>query len=320
MQEAFTFNIHEVVAFENEQQIKEMLGIGLEPVISMEELGNTLSIRGVMELKGEYIKSDTPDLRVEEPLNGNYVERVESLSDEMNEFFHKFLIDVSVPLDRIASLDDVLIEVDHFDYNLDAVNKMTIEATLAIHGLQEPQPDRAKEEEESEYTEETELPAFEENRFDEQTEDNEETFHLEMDEEDLDTTNEEYEEEKVVPITSVRAMQENEAQDTEERQNQEEDISAEEELAEAEKEEDKLHVKARNESQDETSYLLNVFADEEASSYTRLKLYIVQPDDQMHTIAERYQLSSKHIMRVNRLEDEDVSAGQLIYIPIPSEE
>ncbi|UOQ47277.1 LysM peptidoglycan-binding domain-containing protein [Gracilibacillus caseinilyticus] len=318
MQEAFTFNIHEVVAFENEQQIKEMLGIGLEPVISMEELGNTLSIRGVMELKGEYIKSDTPDLRVEEPVNGNYVERVESLSDEVNEFFHKFLIDVSVPLDRIASLDDVFIEVDHFDYNLDAVNEMTIEATLAIHGLQEPQPEPAVEEE-REFTEETELLAFEENRFDEQTEDAAETFHLEMDEEDLESTEEEEkEEEKVVPITSVRAMQEGEDQEIEDSHAQEDDVSAEEE--DFEEEEEKLHVKTRNEPQDETSYLLNVFADEEASSYTRLKLYIVQPDDQIHTIAERYQLSSKHIMRVNRLEDEDVSAGQLIYIPVPTEE
>ncbi|MGP4041692.1 stage VI sporulation protein D [Gracilibacillus sp. D59] len=317
MQETFTFNIHEAIAFDKDQQIQEMLGIGLEPVISMEEIGNTLSIRGVMELKGEYIKNDTPDESEERLTDATYVERVESLSDEVNEFFHKFLIDVSIPMERIPSLDDVSIEVDHFDYALDSANEMLIEATLAIHGIDETQV-------QSEIQEEDTLPAFEENRMEEQQDETEDTFHIKVDEE-LETSPEE---EKVVAINSKRSDQESmevvdsiDEQEPELVRESEEDVVLESEDEELEEEEEKLHVQAREErTNDDTSYLLNIFAGEESSNYTRLKLYIVQPDDQMQTIAERYEVTPRQIMRTNRLEEEDVSAGQLIYIPIISEE
>ncbi|WP_018931416.1 stage VI sporulation protein D [Gracilibacillus lacisalsi] len=318
MQEAFTFNIHEAIAFDKDQQIQEMLGIGLEPVISMEEIGNTLSIRGVMELKGEYIRNDAPVESEVRQTDATFVERVESLSDEVNEFFHKFLIDVSIPMERIPSLDDVSIEVDHFDYTLESANEMAIEATLAIQGIEEPQVEAEIQEEET-------LPSFEENRMDheELEEEEEDTFHVEV-EAELDN---EPEEEKVVDISSVRNDSET-VEDEDSIDEQEEDLVREPEddfvlendEEEEENAEDKLHVQAREERTNDTSYLLNIFAGEESASYTRLKLYIVQPDDQMQTIAERYQVSPRQIMRTNRLEEEDITAGQLIYIPITSED
>ncbi|WP_058307225.1 LysM peptidoglycan-binding domain-containing protein [Gracilibacillus massiliensis] len=311
MQEVFTFNIHEAIAFDREQQIKEMLGIGLEPVISMEEIGNTLSIRGVMELKGEYIKNNEPSDDTEQrQTEATYVERVESLSDEVNEFFHKFLIDVSIPMERIASLDEVSIEVEHFDYSLDMSDEMVIEATLAVHGIR----DNEIEVEELDNT----LPSLEENRLDEEKEDSNE-FHFNVEEpEEI-----EEEQEKVVPIQSKREeVIEEVAQPEELVREAEEELESEleEENEELEKSEEKLNVKAREERLNETSYLLNIFAEEETSSYTRLKLYIVQPDDQIQSIAERYQVSPRNIMRTNNLEEEDVSAGQLIYIPVSVED
>ncbi|MFD2657501.1 stage VI sporulation protein D [Gracilibacillus thailandensis] len=316
MQEAFTFNIHEAIAFDKDQQIQEMLGIGLEPVISMEEIGNTLSIRGVMELKGEYIRNDAPVESEVRQTDATFVERVESLSDEVNEFFHKFLIDVSIPMERIPSLDDVSIEVDHFDYTLESANEMAIEATLAIQGIEEPQVEAEIQEEET-------LPSFEENRMDEELEEEEDTFHLEV-EPELDN---EPEEEKVVDISSVRndseTVEEEDSIDEQEEnlvREPEDDFVLENDEEEEENAEDKLHVQAREERTNDTSYLLNIFAGEESASYTRLKLYIVQPDDQMQTIAERYQVSPRQIMRTNRLEEEDITAGQLIYIPITSED
>ncbi|SHN08113.1 stage VI sporulation protein D [Gracilibacillus kekensis] len=314
MQEAFTFNIHEAIAFDKEQQIKEMLGIGLEPVISMEEIGNTLSIRGVMELKGEYIKTNNPSDTEQRNTEATYVERVESLSDEVNEFFHKFLIDVSVPMERIASLDDVSIEVEHFDYSLDMTDEMVIEATLVVHGIR----DNEVEMEEVDNT----LPSLEANRLEEEKEATNE-FHFNVEEEA-----EEKAEEKIVPFQSNREdtievdvqPKEEESEElvrTEEPESEFEDENEDEEI---EKSEDKINVNAREERLNETSYLLNIFAEEETSSYSRLKLYIVQPDDQIQSIAERYQVSPRHIMRTNNLEDDDVSAGQLIYIPVSVEE
>ncbi|MGN8645669.1 stage VI sporulation protein D [Gracilibacillus sp. HCP3S3_G5_1] len=337
MQEAFTFNIQEAIAFDRDQQIQEMLGIGLEPVISMEEIGDTLSIRGVMELKGEYIKNDTPDESVERHTEAAYVERVEPLSEEVNEFFHKFLIDVSIPMERISSLDDVSVEVNHFDYSLESANEMKIEATLAIQGIEEPEVYTENQEENT-------LPSFEENRLEEQQHESEDTFHIEV--EDEEALTDLPEEDKVVAINNIRNEPENEpeveaideerleeqeevlareVEDEEDLDDQEDVIDAFEDVGEEEnpevEQEEKLHVQARDEGTNDTSsYLLNIFAEEESASYTRLKLYIVQPDDQMQMIAERYQVSPRQIMRTNRLEDEDLSAGQLIYIPIVSED
>lgn len=47
-----------------------------------------MSVRGVMELKGEYIQTDQQEVRAEElEYQGNKVERVEPISDETCEFF-----------------------------------------------------------------------------------------------------------------------------------------------------------------------------------------------------------------------------------------
>ncbi|GAE92645.1 stage VI sporulation protein D [Gracilibacillus boraciitolerans JCM 21714] len=314
MQEAFTFTIHEAIAFEKDQQIKEMLGIGLEPVISMEELGNTLSIRGVIELKGEYIKSDEPIETNDRITDVTYVERVESLSEEVNEFIHKFLIDVSLPIDRISAINDVSIEVDHFDYSLDTSDKMMIEATLAVHGIRD-------DEVQSELFEEDILPSVDDNRLDVEEESSNEVFHFKVEEEELEKAT--HMENNIIPIDSKREAPTNTIVHDEEAVREsrviEDEVRAQKD-SELEKPEEKLHVQAREEQLKDTSYLLNIFAEEDSSNYTRLKLYIVQPDDQMRTIAERYQVSPRQIMRTNNLDDEDVTTGQLIYIPVTAEE
>ncbi|MDX8046579.1 stage VI sporulation protein D [Gracilibacillus sp. S3-1-1] len=325
MQEAFTFNMKEAISFDNNQQIQEMLGIGLEPVISMEENNGTLSIRGVMELKGEYIKSDSPDELLELRSDAISVERVESLSDEVNEFFHKFLIDVSIPMERVPSLDAVAVDVNHFDYSLESAKEMIIEAVLTIQGIEEPEVVTDNEEEAT-------LPAFDNDRLDEEEETADGSFHIDVEEEEIVDESEEEVIELVEEDVRNEEVQENineeevEEQVVEERSESTDEaetsaISIEEEEEEQEEQpEDIFHVQGREERADDTTYLLNIFAEEEASSYSRLKLYIVQPDDHMTSIAERYQVSPRQIMRTNRLDDEDISAGQLIYIPIVSEE
>lgn len=56
--------------------------------------------------------------------------------------------------------------------------------------------------------------------------------------------------------------------------------------------------------------------EEEAQQFSRLKLCIVQKDETIETIAERYQLNPREILLYNRLNDEtSLTEGQIVYIP-----
>jgi stage VI sporulation protein D len=53
----------------------------------------------------------------------------------------------------------------------------------------------------------------------------------------------------------------------------------------------------------------------ENQEFRRVRLYIVQKDDTLETIAKRYELNPREIALFNRLGDSEVSAGQIVYIP-----
>lgn len=51
-------------------------------------------------------------------------------------------------------------------------------------------------------------------------------------------------------------------------------------------------------------------------SYTKLKLYLAQNGDTIDTVAKKYNLQTQQLNRVNNLNDEFLSEGQIIYIPV----
>ena len=42
---------------------------------------------------------------------------------------------------------------------------------------------------------------------------------------------------------------------------------------------------------------------------------IVQKEDTLESIAKRYQITTREIQLMNRLSDQDVTVGQVIYLP-----
>lgn len=54
---------------------------------------------------------------------------------------------------------------------------------------------------------------------------------------------------------------------------------------------------------------------EETPQRTTLKICIVQPNETLAQIAERYQVSVEEIIRFNRLATEELSGGEMLYIP-----
>lgn len=53
----------------------------------------------------------------------------------------------------------------------------------------------------------------------------------------------------------------------------------------------------------------------ESQEFRKLKLCIVQKEDTLESIAKRYQITTREIQLMNRLSDQDVTVGQVIYLP-----
>ncbi len=65
------------------------------------------------------------------------------------------------------------------------------------------------------------------------------------------------------------------------------------------------------------SLLYDLFTAEEETRQAKLKVYIVQGNETIDSLADRYQISAQHIARVNRIgEIDSLRAGQVIYIPV----
>ncbi|TES48972.1 stage VI sporulation protein D [Halalkalibacterium halodurans] len=52
--------------------------------------------------------------------------------------------------------------------------------------------------------------------------------------------------------------------------------------------------------------------------FSKLKMCIIQENESLDMIAERYDISTSHLIRFNRLTEERVEEGQILYIPVPS--
>lgn len=139
-QAVFNFELNESLYFERGQEVAEMRGIALDPEISIQAFNEYISIRGVIELRGEYVKTDQQGDGIEELDEYHarrYVERVADKEDGGTEFSHRFPIEISVPTYRVGDMDDVTVSIDSFDYELPNDNQLKFVSTIVIHGISE---------------------------------------------------------------------------------------------------------------------------------------------------------------------------------------
>ncbi len=137
----FQFELNETLYFEKGQEVNEMRGVSLEPDISIHSFHDYISIRGVIELKGEYEKSRHTVFQddLEEDVMGSkrYVEAVEQDEEGVSIFSHHFPVEISVPANRIANLNDISVYIQTFDYEIPNPTLFRLYSTIEIHGIQQ---------------------------------------------------------------------------------------------------------------------------------------------------------------------------------------
>ncbi|WP_153736597.1 stage VI sporulation protein D [Aquibacillus halophilus] len=357
-QSVFTFDLSESLWFEKGQEVDEIMGISLEPEISIQEFDDFISIRGVIELKGEYFQvresAEEEVLSLRDHPSQRFVDRVESYEDGVNEFFHNFPVEVSIPKYRIDSLDDVMVGIESFDYELPENSQLKLNAVIAIHGVVEDRTEPTEEYQEpgksyddvddideSEREEEEEI-IYEEPLVEEPEPEVEidETFEFDLKEKEeenkVEVKRDEHEEVKSGKKDSKNTEKERwknkksqslseffGSMDKPKKAEKVEDVAESMESSSIvsfssyskEESEDDYESSREERVQQDTTYLMNIFEDDDEDRFSSMKMCIVQESDTLSSLAEKYNISALNISKTNRLEDDQLSEGQILYIP-----
>ncbi|ASN07348.1 stage VI sporulation protein D [Virgibacillus necropolis] len=324
----FSFELNESLYFERGQGVAEILGISLEPEISIQPFNDYISIRGVIELNGEYQRVGEGETRednfydLDDYSTRRYVEQVVEAERGEASFSHRFPVEISVPTYRVNDMNDVTVSIDFFDYEIPDQNQLRLTSIIAIQGINDV----------VESTDEVEV----EDRLEE-----EEGVEEEIVTPDVVASPEEVifpEKENTFRFDIKQQVEEDIKQEEQEEQDQQQQVERQqtyfrEPYYPADESEDEIVVedepnqsptssvkssedkKVEQPSGEKIDYLSDMFRQDE-ENYSKVRLCIVQDNDTIDTIAQRYKINPLNIYKQNNLEDETISEGQLLYIPL----
>lgn len=341
-QSCLRFSLEESLWFRKGQEVEELVSISLDPDITIQENDQYVTIRGSLELSGEYKSYEASDVSEEEAVTSQkFVERVAELEEPGScEFSHRFPVDITIPNNRIQSIYDIDVLVESFDYSIPERSCLKLSAELTISGLYGNEPVEQQQEEEQQYEVlhryqevqeevEVEQPAVHssfENKF---------LFEAEarkpQEEEDpveilptFPTFNyqpqveEEAEEEDYSPAWNLQEAR-NEASQPEAvettaevivvqdhaQQHHKEVVTAEVDVeSSSSSSEEPPKVQKKKKTVKKKSMTLTEFfgRKDERTAQTKLKVCIVQKGDTVASVADRYDVSVPNLLRENNLE------------------
>jgi stage VI sporulation protein D len=155
-----SFSIEESVWLNKGQEVDEIVSLSLDPEITVQENGDYVLIRGGLKLTGEYRSNENNRSTEEEnstlsnQVAFRSIEEVTLNADGTGEIKHYFPIDVTIPQDRINSLDEIYVIVESFDYDLPERGCIQLTADVAITGMSTKKIPNVVEEEVRSYQEE----------------------------------------------------------------------------------------------------------------------------------------------------------------------
>lgn len=130
------FSLEESVWFQKGQEVEELVSISLDPNITIHENEQYVTIQGALELTGEYQRYDDGAKEEEDFFTApKFVHHVEEREEGVYWFSHRFPVDITIPNNRIQSVDDIQVEVESFDYLFQERSCMKLTADLTITGL-----------------------------------------------------------------------------------------------------------------------------------------------------------------------------------------
>ncbi|WML47364.1 stage VI sporulation protein D [Neobacillus sp. PS3-34] len=346
-QSCLRFSLEESIWFRKGQEVEELVSISLDPDITIQENDQYVTIRGSLELTGEY-KSHNDSSENEEDPGLKYVQVVEEREAGVCEFSHRFPVDITIPNNRIQSIYDIDVVVESFDYSFPERSCMKLTSDLTISGLYgEQQHETAPEQFEPVVLHRNPQEDVEEVLEQEEQEQDahyyasyeEDSFEAEARRQFEDEPPAEQHEFPTFPYQGIanshpldlfKQYARSEAStvpDTgTEEQFEQGEVTSEVQQAEhhaessssPEKAPVQQEVKKKKAPKKKSMSLTEFFArKEESDEVAKLKVCIVQRGETLDVLSERYDISVPNLLRVNNLEmNQDVYEGQVLYIPV----
>jgi stage VI sporulation protein D len=135
-QSCLRFSLEESLWFRKGQEVEELVSISLDPDITIQENDQYVTIRGSLELSGEYKSYEPYNENEDESVTSQkFIERVDELEEGTCEFSHRFPVDITIPNNRIQSIYDIDVLVESFDYSIPERSCLKLAAELTISGL-----------------------------------------------------------------------------------------------------------------------------------------------------------------------------------------
>src|SRR6478672_9440489 len=145
-QSCLRFSLEESLWFRKGQEVAELVSISLDPDITIQENDQYVTIRGSLELTGEYKSfAESNSSEDENQSAQKYVQTIEERDEGSCDFSHRFPVDITIPNNRIQSIYDIDVMVESFDYTLPERSCLKLSAELTISGLYGTQQNESKE-------------------------------------------------------------------------------------------------------------------------------------------------------------------------------
>jgi stage VI sporulation protein D len=133
------FSLEESVWFQKGQEVGELFSLAIDPNVTIVENDQYINIKGWLELTGEYRGSSISQVWETGDISPNSFQRtiqnVERDDQGFCTFKHAFPVDISIPANRISSLDEVNVMIQTFDYTMPENNCLKLSADLCITGI-----------------------------------------------------------------------------------------------------------------------------------------------------------------------------------------
>lgn len=341
------FSVEESVWFQKGQEVHELLSISLEPDISIREHDQYVSIKGALQLEGEYKMDDEGKEDIDEDpyqfSGARFLQHVETREDGVSELVHHFPVDITIPRNRVTNLEDVYVTVESFDYDFLEERCLKLMADITILGIREEEEVYGEEVDETEEDREIETAAEEneveiEEEIDNETETeqeeqleplyrSEQAEHMESEIEPSHVLSDIFlqkeEEDEEYSSYTIEAKQKQEDNDIASDNNKaadryEEQPEIEVQMAAHEKSSGESSVEQKHERKNDNAlYLTKLFTREDEEEFSKLKMCIVQRGETVEEICHRYDITIQQLIRINNLEaDPTVYDGQILYIPV----
>ncbi|MHC0037456.1 stage VI sporulation protein D [Pseudoneobacillus sp. C159] len=336
------FSLEESVWFQRGQEVEELLSLSLDPNITIQESDQYVTIRGTLDLTGEYKTYSETDPDQQVPSAQRWVQRVEQREEGVCEFAHQFPVDITIPTYRVREISEIDVLIETFDYALLERSCLKLTAELNITGLYGEQSakndvEQEREEEQLEEIEVTQVYEFSHRNQPEEEEDTDfEVFEVEarMDEPAFPepTLAESSSYQPMSPEISFAAYRSQHPHTTE--------TAAPVQVTHVEVESATIATHHGEESSESSSSsssnivekfvkkklankksmsISEFLARKEGDDHAKMKVCIVQQGESAEMLAERYALPVQQLLKVNKMEpNQDVYEGQVLYVPASS--